>query len=51
MYTTFFLLYEAELEELGQVEDEVFQLEELVKPPEFYGNGAVVQEILRKILT
>jgi hypothetical protein len=48
----FFLLYEAELEELGQVEDEVIQQEGFVKPPEFYANGAVVQAIiLRKIIT
>ena len=41
-----------ELEELGQVEDEVIRLEDLVKPPELYANGAVVQAILlRKILT
>ena len=49
MYTTFFLLYGVEHEDLDQVNDEVLGLEDLVKPPEFHANGAVVQAILLQI--
>ena len=48
----FFLLYGVEHEDLGQIIDEDLQQEDLVKTPELYANGAVVQAIrLRKILT
>ena len=47
-----FLLYEVKHEDLGQVNDEELQQEDLVKPPEFHANGGVVQAILlRRILT
>ena len=51
MYTTFFLLYKVEHEDHGQIIDEDLQQEELVKPPELYANGAVVQAILLQINT
>ena len=48
----FFLLYGVEHEDLGQVNDEILQLEDLVKLTELHAKGGVVQAILlQKILT